>query len=438
MGQELERDPSHRKLPLHTTSNVLIPLSQAVDLAEGRLPGHAQRVAFISMSVAEKLGLDRDSQLEVCYAGLMHDIGVIAASADIATSTSGDERMVFASLPLLTPDEALAGAGDTSFAFVDRVAGHVDHGVRAARLLGLPNETVRAIATHHETWDGQGYPDGLVGPETPVLGRIVCLADHTEALIAQTSPLLARRSFSFWMSNARGTQTDPEIVNALAELGGGDSFWLGLCSDDLNAELTARCQRIREGRGPRLMPMSEAFSQLVDARLSFTEDISARVARYAELLGKAAGLNDQAVQYLRVAALLHDVGQLSMSERVLSKPGIFTIEEMGALHLHPIYSADIVRGIPGMETVASWVVSHHERIDGRGYPEGREGDDIPLESRILAIADGYVAITSDRPHRPRAEGREAELRLRNGAGSQWDADLVDLFLTKVIPDRNAV
>jgi HD-GYP domain-containing protein (c-di-GMP phosphodiesterase class II) len=121
-----------------------------------------------------------------------------------------------------------------------------------------------------------------------------------------------------------------------------------------------------------------------------------------------------------------------MSERVLSKPGILSVEELGALQLHPIYSRDVVAGIAGLEEVALWVEAHHERIDGRGYPEGLSGEEIPLESRILAVADAYVAITSDRPHRPKAEGVEAQERLAHAASTQLDADLVDAFLRQVI------
>ena len=132
------------------------------------------------------------------------------------------------------------------------------------------------------------------------------------------------------------------------------------------------------------------------------------------------------------AALLHDVGQMSMSERVLSKPGILSVEELGALHLHPIYSRDVVAGISGLEEVAEWVEAHHERIDGRGYPEGRTGEEIPFESRILAVADAYVAITSERPHRPKVEGEEARERLKHAAGTQLDSALVDAFLRQVV------
>jgi putative nucleotidyltransferase with HDIG domain len=427
-----ERAQGARRLQQHTVSGLLIPLSQAIDLAEGRAPGHANRVAFIASSLAAALELNGDLQLATLHAALLHDIGAIAAGADVAGYTRGDERLVFASLPLLNPDEAVAGASDTPDEIVDRVADHVTHGARAARELDLTDEVAKGIATHHERHDGGGYPRRLSGAAVPMAGRIVGLADIVESLIDQTTPLLARRNFSYWLSGFSGKECDPEVVDALRDLGTGDTFWLGLFSNDLAAELTARSARLREPRAMRLLPFAESFSRLVDARFSFTVGVSARVARYAESLGSVAGLSDGRLKQLQVAALLHDVGQLSMSERVLSKPGILSVEELGALHLHTIYSRDVVAGIPGMEEVAEWVEAHHERIDGRGYPEGRSGEEIPLESRILAVADAYVAITSDRPHRPKVEGKDAMERLRGAAGTQLDSELVDAFLRQVV------
>src|SRR5690606_16013965 len=175
------------------------------------------------MALAERMGLDQADQLHACYAGLLHDLGVVAAGAEVAGATSGDERHIFSALPLLTPEEALSGSGEFAYAFADRVAGHVDHGARASQLLGMPEEVARAIATHHEAWNGEGYPEGLLGIEIPILGRIVGLADHAEALIAQNSPLLARRNFANWMSSASGAEADPEVARALADLGGGDA-----------------------------------------------------------------------------------------------------------------------------------------------------------------------------------------------------------------------
>ena len=427
-----ERSVAQRRLPHHSVSGVLIPLSLAIDLAEGRAPGHSRRVAFIAMSLAETLGLEPEAQLAACYAGLMHDIGVIRAGAEVASMLRGDERLVFASLPLLSHEEAVAGMGEAGDMLVNRVAEHAMHGAGAALELDLPETVARAIATHHERWDGGGYPQGLIGNETPILGRVVGLADHVEALVDQTTPLLARRNFSHWVNGIAGYEYDPDVVAGLGALAGGDSFWLGLYNSDVVNELVVRCNRLREPRGARLLPMAESFSRLVDSRFSFTANVSARVAHYVEGLARAAALPELRQKQLRVAALLHDVGQLSMSERILAKPGILSVDELGALQLHTIHSRDVVSSIAGMEEVAQWVVSHHERMDGRGYPEGRTGAEIPLESRILAVADAYVAITSDRPHRPRVEGSAARDRLRSAAGAQLDADLVDLFLRSVL------
>ena len=130
--------------------------------------------------------------------------------------------------------------------------------------------------------------------------------------------------------------------------------------------------------------------------------------------------------------LLHDVGQLCVSERIIAKPGILTVEELDVLRQHPIHSRDIVGGISGLEEVADWVAAHHERPDGRGYPDGRKGDEIPLEARILAIADAYVAMTSDRPHREKIGPDEGLKMLRRAGGSQLDRDLVDVFVKEVV------
>ncbi len=101
------------------------------------------------------------------------------------------------------------------------------------------------------------------------------------------------------------------------------------------------------------------------------------------------------------------------------------------LRQHPVYSRDIVAGITGFEEVAEWVAAHHERPDGRGYPDGLKGDEIPLEARILAVADAYVAITSDRPHREKVDRSDGVRMLRRAAGSQLDAELVELFVSSV-------
>jgi HD-GYP domain-containing protein (c-di-GMP phosphodiesterase class II) len=421
-----------RRLPNHTVSDLLIPMSIAVDLAEGRAPGHAQRVAFIATSLAGALGLDSGLRLASCYAGLMHDIGVIASGSRLGAYVRGDERLVYASLPLLSPEEVAVTASDEPDIVIERLVEHTIHGSLFAQELDLPQEAIRGIAAHHESWDGSGYPHGLAGEGIPIVGRIVSVADYIESMISQTSPLQARRNLPHRLAPLAGSLADPLTIHALRLLGSDDMFWLGLFSSNLAGELSAICTRLREPKAARIQAFAESLSHLVDSRFSFTAGVSMKVAHFSEALGQAAGVPEARLPLLRLAALLHDVGQLSVSERIMAKPGILSVDELDELRLHPQYSSEIVRGVPGLEEVALWVAAHHERPDGRGYPYGLTGDEIPLESRILAVADTYVAMISDRPHRPRMDAEDAMRRLRGAAGTQLDARLVHLFIEHVV------
>ncbi len=416
-GRARDSEPTTKRLPPHTLSDLLVPFSTALDLAEGRSPGHAQRVAYISVALAEELGFDGADRLASCYAGLAHDIGAIVIGATLAQVTRGDERLLLASLPLMTPEEVALGASDTPELVVERIVDHTMHGARAAQEMVLPESAVKAVASHHENWDRSGYPYGLVGEEISIISRVVTIADQVEGLIGQSSPLSARRNLPFWLSRLSGKECDPDVASALRNLGAGDTFWLGLFSANLPREIAVHCGRVKESKAFRLVPSVETLANLVDSRFSFTAGVSGRVAGLVESLGRNLGFPEAHLKQLRLAALLHDVGQLAVSERVI---------------LHPGYSRDIVAAINGLEEVAEWIGAHHERPDGRGYPDGRLADEIPIEARILAIADAYVAMTSERPHRPRVDGREAARRLRAAAGDQLDPELVDIFLSGVV------
>ena len=422
-----------KRLPQHSLTELLLPLSSAIDLAEGREPGHARRVGYIALTLAEALDLEMSLRLACLYAGLFHDVGVLAAGAGLANMVRGDERLIFANHPLLSPTELTSGVTETPDALADHITDHVIHGARAAQALLLPQEAIRGISSHHENWDGSGYPHGLRGEEISVVGRIVSLADQTEAMLSQADPLLARRNSPVWLNQLSGRSADPAIAGAMRGLTNSDQFWWGMHAPDLSAELTARSLRLQEPKGPRVTGFSEAFAELVDARFSFTAGISSRVARYAAAIGETAGLSRPHLGQLRLAALLHDVGQVAVSERIMAKPGILTIDELEVMRLHPLHSREIIAAVSGLEQVAQWAGSHHEWVDGRGYPEGRAGEEIPLESRILAVADTYVALTSDRPYRPRHDDEEVQRRLASASGTQLDAVLVELLLERVLP-----
>jgi putative nucleotidyltransferase with HDIG domain len=158
---------------------------------------------------------------------------------------------------------------------------------------------------------------------------------------------------------------------------------------------------------------------------------SAAVARYARAMAEELGLDAREQEVIHTAALFHDVGKFIFPDSILLAERGLTDEEFEIVKRHPAVGADLIRGIDGYGEVADIVLAHHERIDGRGYPDGRVGDDIPLGSRIIAVADVYDVVTSRDTYRKPVSTAEAFAELRRVAGTQLDAHVVEVFIDLV-------
>jgi HD-GYP domain-containing protein (c-di-GMP phosphodiesterase class II) len=155
-----------------------------------------------------------------------------------------------------------------------------------------------------------------------------------------------------------------------------------------------------------------------------------RVGRFAELTARELGLPPEGVERVRLAGILHDVGRVALPDSVVSKPGPLTDSEWTWVRAHPAVGARMIETTE-YEDIRSWILFHHERPDGRGYPEGRRADDVPIESAIIGVADAYEAMTSDRPYRSALAPEEAADELRRESGRQFHADVVDALLRAV-------
>jgi HD-GYP domain-containing protein (c-di-GMP phosphodiesterase class II) len=173
-----------------------------------------------------------------------------------------------------------------------------------------------------------------------------------------------------------------------------------------------------------LVAFATIFAGLADTKGEHTAAHGARTASVAQELAQSVGLSKQRSQDVYLAALLHDIGLLGVPARVIAKPDILSLTEMEAMRKHPTFSQQILEGLPGLEEIALWAGAHHERPDGKGYPELLESDVVPLEARIIAVADTYVALTSERPYRHALTKDDAYAVLQGGAGTQLDAELV--------------
>lgn len=176
----------------------------------------------------------------------------------------------------------------------------------------------------------------------------------------------------------------------------------------------------------------EAFAKTIEASDNYTGGHVDRVMNYSMNIGRAIGMTSDELRTLRRAALLHDIGKIGVPSKILNKPGRLTDEERKVVEAHPVIAARIFSMVEegSLKKSLDGIIYHHERIDGAGYPRGLKGDEIPLIARIIAIADTFDALTSDRPYRRGMELSAAVGILKEIKGSQLDSDLVDVFINK--------
>lgn len=174
-----------------------------------------------------------------------------------------------------------------------------------------------------------------------------------------------------------------------------------------------------------------AIADAIDAKDPYTRGHSNRVAEYSVILGKSFGLDAHELDNLYIAGLLHDIGKIGVDERILRKSGKLTCEEFEEIRKHSKTGADILKGITVVENVAIGAKYHHERFDGKGYPEGLKGKEIPLYARLICVADSYDAMTSTRPYRLALTPEQARDELIRYKGTQFDPEIVDLMVKHI-------
>lgn len=168
----------------------------------------------------------------------------------------------------------------------------------------------------------------------------------------------------------------------------------------------------------------EALAMLVDSRDAGTNVHADRVAELAEELALSLGCTQERARDVYLAGKLHDIGKVAIPDSILRKRGKLTEEEWEMMRRHPSIGANVVSHVGALARLAPIIRSHHERYDGAGYPQGLRGHEIPLEARIVAVADAFDAMISDRPYRDRINVERARARLRANAGTQFDPEIV--------------
>jgi HD-GYP domain-containing protein (c-di-GMP phosphodiesterase class II) len=315
---------------------------------------------------------------------------------------------------------------------------------QSAVLLGdhLQPETYMVVAAQGAGQDliGRRFPRGhglgglvmrsgrpLVLPEYDRIGRPIDDPAAIGVYAAASAPIAwdgAVRGALSVATRERGRRLSVEEFELLAEL----------------AELAAVALDHHEQRAD-LSPTTDAqvsalltALELCDPR---TMEHSEETARIARLAGERLGLRSEELWEMGLAARLHDVGKVRVPPEILGKPAVLSGEERQIVEQHPVWGAQLVAAIPGLQAVAVLVRHHHERIDGTGYPSGLRADRIPPAARIIAACDAYGAMTEDRPYRAAMSEADALAELRRGAGTQFDPAVVDALSSVVLGGTEA-
>ncbi|MCX5817672.1 MAG: HD-GYP domain-containing protein [Proteobacteria bacterium] len=185
--------------------------------------------------------------------------------------------------------------------------------------------------------------------------------------------------------------------------------------------------RLREREQERLSAMKVLVSAL-DARDPYTKGHSSRVADYVVVLGKEMNIDKNMLEHLYMAGLMHDIGKIAVPDAILRKTGRLTDDEWKEMKKHPVATAKILGELESLKEIIPWVLYHHERYDGKGYPEGKAGLEIPLYAQILAVADSYDAMISTRPYRMEMDMDAVSAEIEANKGKQWKEDVADAFM----------
>ena len=186
-----------------------------------------------------------------------------------------------------------------------------------------------------------------------------------------------------------------------------------------------------EGLYENILSTLNTMAKILDARDPHTSQHSTRVTSLSIGIAKAFNTSEDDIDILRIAASLHDIGKVGIPDKILLKPGKLTSDEIEIIKRHPDIGADILSSIVPMKKAVKIIRHHHEHYNGKGYPKGLKGDNIPLLSRMIAVADAFDAMTSDRPYRKALSFDTAIHEVEKGKGSQFDPEIADIFIHKV-------
>jgi HD-GYP domain-containing protein (c-di-GMP phosphodiesterase class II) len=418
-------------------SELVASLSIGTDIGMGQPEGQALRTCLLALGVAREMGLDQQVCADVYYFALLRFVGCNSHADTDAAASGGDEmafRRVMAPVISGEPPEVIShvvrnlGAGLPPTDRVRVVAGMMAAGPKHARAtvtatcevarmfatqLGLGSALVSALGFQFEYWNGKGSPNRVSGEGIPIAARLVMVARDFDVVARVGGYQLANDL----LRRRRGKAYDPAIADSFRRQGRAihmaikdELLWEHVIDADPHPGETLA--------GDRLTTALESCAQFADIKCWFTRGHSPAVAELARSAAAAVGLETADVEAVSAAGLLQELGKTGIANGTLYSPRPLTSPQREAVRQTTYLTHRILGKCSRLEAVNALACSHHERLDGSGYHRGLDAERISTGARILAVADAFKAMTSDRPWRPKlaADAAARELGVEAGAG----------------------
>lgn len=389
----------------------LFSISFALDLAESEIKctssKHSKRVAYICLKISDILGLSNEEKFDLCSYSLLHDNGLIESYCNF---TMKEENNKF----------------EDYFEIVN-FSEHCIIGENNIKEFPFLSSQKNIILYHHENFDGSGL-FGKKGNEIPIFAQLISFADILDTNFDLTSICYEKKEqINDFVVENKGKLFSKDIVEAYQKIADSFLFWGDLeYFDETNPLEKILPDFSIEVSLETFLSITKIFSKIIDGKSKFTAKHSTDLEEKSLKLVEYFGFDDETKLKIQIASNLHDIGKLGTPNSILDKEGGLTQKELFEVKKHAYLTHTILSKIDNFSDITKWASSHHERLDGSGYPFGLTQNELGFEERIVSCLDFYQALVEDRPYRKSMAHDEAMILLRkNLSDFDIDVEIVD-------------
>lgn len=356
----------------------LISVSFVLDFIEidilDDITNHGKRVGYVALKIGEELDLTKNEKFNLLAFAIMHDIGGVKNKGKVSKSE------------------------------MEKAKEHCVIGEENILKFPFTSEYENVILYHHENYDGSGFFNKSKD-EIPLFSQIISIADSFELLY---TPEKNRKELTSNIKKQENKMFSEYMVKNFLKITQTESFWLNLKDQFILSAIKSESPQIdRDYTFSELHEITSLFSDIIDSKSRFTNYHSTKLSRNVEIMSDYYGFGKVKSDKLLIAADLHDIGKMAISNSILDKPGDLTKEEYRTVKVHTFYTRKALETIDGFEEITEWASNHHERNDGSGYPYGLTKKELDFPSQMLAVLDVYQALRENRPYRDPMSHKEA-------------------------------